>query len=1093
MEEKYPNLADLFKNPANEFRMMPFWFWNHEMVEKEVQRQIRDHQAHGIGGEFIHPRHGRLTPYMGKRWLENVEAAADQCKALDMPCFLYDEDNWPSGPAGGYITGPYRPENRGKSIGMFDEGMFEGGEHVEYELDYHKISEEATIYAAVAVPNPANYPNFADVIEKVIDVTDHVKGDMFVWDPPEGEWTVIFFAMLYSDYRGNLNGYIDILRKETVKEFIDFTHKRYVDWFIQRGKKDYLGTVVPGIFTDEPSMGQGLGGSHGMIKSILFTPEMPKKFKEMFGYDFNKILISMFYETGEIGAKHRCNYWKCATQLYVDAFYKQIYEYCDQYGIRTTGHVNCEGSFPTHIREQGDFFKVFEYMHYGGCDQLTEDVRPDGIEDMWSLDRNPYTGMANEMVLASKFASSAANLLGKPRVLVEAWGTSSWDITMASAKRVNDFLIATGCDLFVPHSFNYSEDSYRKGDHPAAFNYQSYYEHWKKISDYNGRLCAIFNAHTGVLVPDVLFFYPTKSFYAEMMPHHSLISGLMGDNFNHLADCLMRQQLDFEFANEDLILKSIVVKETIQIRNDKFKFLLLGTTTCVGIEFARWLEKYYEAGGKILAIGLLAFKEENTGDSAEVAAIMKKIFGINPKELYSQYLANKISEVKVFEQTNAAGAMAIFIQIPAKAAYKAPFYPAFEDACRKLNPMANRDVTIFKDAATQKHAAYIMKLHKTIQGKEFYFLANTSRNADYPNTNVTLNVTPGKVECWDAETGEIKEGNSYGVINGKTNVILDFPPYRSYVIVITPSSQPVADRKAVKCACAFSGTPIESIDLGKDWKLNLHGVNGAMLYKDWHAAFHVEAGDAWGYRGLRTFKHQFEIKELTKIKQVRLVIEGLVGDYAWCKDTIDMPRGGDRAHFEFPGNVSISVNGKPIRIKFDFTPEFLDPCWLVADISKELVEGVNEVFMECRTHNHQAFHVVNDPWRLIGDFHVDERDGIPLLQPIQGKLQLGNYSPQGLARVHGGVGYNTEFDVDSKYSGKNFRLTLKGTKDCVEVIVNGQNFGPAWTSWDKDITSAIKVGQKNKIELIYFGTAQNMLQTNIKTQGLEGNVLIEIY
>ena len=112
MEQKYENLETLFKDPPNEFRMMPFWFWNHEMIEKEVVRQIQDHHEHGIGGEFIHPRHGRLTPYMGRCWLENVEAAADKCKELDMPCFLYDEDNWPSGPAGGYIVGPYHPENR---------------------------------------------------------------------------------------------------------------------------------------------------------------------------------------------------------------------------------------------------------------------------------------------------------------------------------------------------------------------------------------------------------------------------------------------------------------------------------------------------------------------------------------------------------------------------------------------------------------------------------------------------------------------------------------------------------------------------------------------------------------------------------------------------------------------------------------------------------------------------------------------------------------------------------------------------------------------------------------------------------------------
>jgi hypothetical protein len=54
MEEKYNRpLEELFTQPPNEFRMMPFWLWNNEMVEKEVQRQIRDHYEHGLGNSYI--------------------------------------------------------------------------------------------------------------------------------------------------------------------------------------------------------------------------------------------------------------------------------------------------------------------------------------------------------------------------------------------------------------------------------------------------------------------------------------------------------------------------------------------------------------------------------------------------------------------------------------------------------------------------------------------------------------------------------------------------------------------------------------------------------------------------------------------------------------------------------------------------------------------------------------------------------------------------------------------------------------------------------------------------------------------------------
>ncbi len=1097
MEQKFHSLADIFRNPPNEFRMMPFWFWNHEMVEKEVQRQIRDHNVHGIGGEFLHPRHGRLTPYMGQRWLENVEAAADQCKALNMPCFLYDEDNWPSGPAGGYITGPYHPDNLGKALAIFDESTFNPGEHIEYDLDFNQIQRNSTVFAAIAVPNPPQYPDFSSVIDQWQDVTSHVKGTKFIWEAPAGtqSWTVVFFAVLTASYQSNLNGYIDILRKETVKDFIDFTHKKYVEWFISRGKRDYLGNVVPGIFTDEPSMAQVYGALGYALKVIVFTPEMPQKFKEMYGYDFKEVLLSLFYETGPIASKYRCHFWTCATELYVNAFYKQIYEYCDQYNMRATGHVNGEGSFPGQITQHGDFFKVFQYMHYGGVDQLTEEVRPDDIEEMWSQKVNPYTGMANEMVLASKFASSAAHLLGKPRVLVEAWGTSSWDITMASAKRVNDFLIATGCDLFVPHSFNYSEDGYRKGDHPAAFNYQPYYKHWKQLADYNARLCALFNAHTGVLVPEVLLFYPTKTYYAEMMPMHSILADFIGHNYNHQADCLFRQHLDFELANEDLILGSTINKNgTFKIRDETFRVLFLGPTTCIGLEFAKWLRNYYQKGGKILATSLLAWKEENSGDSEEVATIIQEIFNVNPVEIKNNFEKQKEIKIKFLEHPNGAGGNAIFIQTACIDLCSQEFFPILEQAFRKLLPLPSRDVIVWRDQNAQKHAAYVISKHKKIEGKEYYFLANTSRTASYLDVKIFFNVPPQKVELWDALTGEIVPTDQYGVEGNRTVMDLSFPPYRSYLIVITPDKAgKVPDRSIPVAKKIYSSSPVQFLDLGSNWQLDLHGVNAAMLYQKWEASFEVEAGKAWGYRGFRTFQHKFIVEDLSSLKPVQLVVEGLVGDYGWCKSTIDMPVGGDRAHFTFPNSVSILVNGKKVPIQFDFTPKFLDPCWIVADITAHLKEGENLVRMECQTHNHQTFHVVTDPWRLIGQFEVDESTGIPVIRKLRSSIRTGDLNNQGINRPHAGIGYKQEVSVPASFAGKKIRLEIENTIDCVEIVVNGKNFGPLWNAWQCDVTESIKTGQKNTIELIFYGIAQNMLQTNLKSQGLAGPITLKAY
>lgn len=1077
-------LARRFKDPPNEFRMMPFWFWNHECVEKEIVRQVHDHHAHGIGGEFIHPRHGRLTPYMGRRWLEAVEAAADACKALDMPCFLYDEDNWPSGPAGGYITGPYRPENRAKFLVLFDEDVFEG--HVEYELDHAKIPE-AVFFAAIAVPDPPSYPSFAEVAARWVDVSAFVTGTTFRWDAPPGEWHVMFFCVVTNPPDGNLNGYIDILRPETVREFIDFTHKKYADWFVQRGKADYLGTVVPGIFTDEPSLAHMNVSEARMLPWVTFTAAMPARFKAMFGYDFNEILVSLVHDTGDIAAKHRCDFWACTVDMYVNAFYKPIYDFCDSVHWRATGHVNSEGSFPSHVKNHGDFFKVFEYMHYGGVDQLTEDVRPDGIEHFWNVDRNPYTGMAHDMVLASKLASSAAHLLGKPRVLVEAWGTSSWDITMASAKRVNDYLVATGCDLFVPHSFNISEDGYRKGDHPAAFNYQPYYTHWKRLADHNARLCAVLNAASGVLVPEVLFLYPAKSFHAELAPSETPMATHLANYLTHNADCLFRQQVDFELASEEIILKGTVEGDRIRIGNQTFKVLLLGAATCVTVELARFARQFYEAGGKVLATFALPWKDARAGASDEIESIFAGMFGTSPRALKATIQAARKAPFTVLDNQNPAGGRAVLVTGYDQAPWQGAYYPAFEDACRRVLPLEARDTLLVKEGTTGEHPAYVMVAHKTIDGREVYFLANTSRDASYVNVDVSLDVRARGIEAWDTLDGSITPFTAFSVDGPTTRLRLAFPPHASHLLVVDPAPG------GAPAGGAGVATPVhdptgEVMLLDGPWRCGLQDPNGAMLYKDWHSSYRVEAGRAWGYHSTRAFSHAFIVQDVERVKPVQLVIEGLVGSYAWAKDTIDMPRGGDRATFTFPPSVQIVVNGARVPVSFTFELKYLDAYWIVEDISRFLVEGRNEVGMTCTTRNHATFHVVTDPWRLIGSFEVDEHGDCPVLKPARTAVELGDLRTQGFPRYHGGFSYARTVPVPAAMAGKRVMLELAGTTDSVEVHVNGVLVDVLWHRWAVDITPHVTFGAGNEIVLVHYGIAQNMLQTDLKGNGLQATV-----
>ena len=58
----------------------------------------------GMGGFFIHSREGLETSYLSEGWMEQVDVAVREAKEKDMEVWIYDEDKWPSGCAGGLVS-----------------------------------------------------------------------------------------------------------------------------------------------------------------------------------------------------------------------------------------------------------------------------------------------------------------------------------------------------------------------------------------------------------------------------------------------------------------------------------------------------------------------------------------------------------------------------------------------------------------------------------------------------------------------------------------------------------------------------------------------------------------------------------------------------------------------------------------------------------------------------------------------------------------------------------------------------------------------------------------------------------------------------
>ena len=97
-------IYDDFKSPGVYYRGKPFWSWNGKLEKDELLRQVDVLKEMGFGGYFMHSRTGLVTEYLGEEWFELVNAVADKGEKLGLENWLYDEDRWPSGTAGGFVT-----------------------------------------------------------------------------------------------------------------------------------------------------------------------------------------------------------------------------------------------------------------------------------------------------------------------------------------------------------------------------------------------------------------------------------------------------------------------------------------------------------------------------------------------------------------------------------------------------------------------------------------------------------------------------------------------------------------------------------------------------------------------------------------------------------------------------------------------------------------------------------------------------------------------------------------------------------------------------------------------------------------------------
>lgn len=587
MRKNFLSFEEFVKSPM-EYRPVPFLFLNHKLEDDELLWQVREIKEKGNRGFFMHPRPGLLTPYMSADFRRKIKIMVQEAAKLGIEAWLYDEDPYPSGAAGGKVI-YHHPEYRSRKLVVqihsvkgkttvsidFPMGLVSGI----FAINEKKEILDLTEYAG-PIRDKWGYVRRYNTYYGSMrgDTFPHWRSDAtgiknrFEWNAPDGCWKIFIFVECYEmTYWGPWGGYVDILNKDAVDDFIEKTHEVY--------KKDigkYFGKTVPGIFTDEPKW----------IGWLPWSPKLPEFFKKSKGYDIIPVLYMLLEGDTEKERKVRFDYWDILTRMLKESFFDNISLWCKKNKISFTGHVSPEEEPDLGVVYLGDLMQHAKAFQIPGTDIITPRI---------GTDEFPIVSVGPKLI------SSVAHQQGRERVLSECFALEEWDFTLEKTKRIADYMMSLGVNFINQHGFYYSIDGDRKKEAcPSQFYQTTYWRYYEDFSTYIGRVCYMLTRYD--YPAEFALLYPTSCLW-QMLPANTQKAKALSDTFVFINHIFVQDKRQFDFVDDIDFIKAKVENGSFIIGKMKYDALVIPPILYPIEPLIEKLREFSDKGGKILFLG----------------------------------------------------------------------------------------------------------------------------------------------------------------------------------------------------------------------------------------------------------------------------------------------------------------------------------------------------------------------------------------------------------------------------------------------------------------------------------------------------------
>lgn len=542
-----------FETPLIDFSTAPFWVWNDVITEEKIDFQLKEFKDRGIHMVFIHPRPGLVTEYLSTEWFELVKYSVDKAKELDMKVWLYDENSYPSGFAGGHV--PAATFSTSDPIAGLELNRLE------------VLSESDTNHYFLIIKQVGNsFANITNSHKKYYDQPGHYYA-YTKWYYPKGE-----------GWYGGLS-YVDLLAYGITEKFINLTMDGYEEYI-----GDDFGKTMPGIFTDEPNINT-IGGNRSVIR---YTPVLLNRFEKKYGYQLQTYLPCLYDEIGD-WKNVRHDYHALLLEMFLERWSKPWNKYAEEKNLKWTGHY-WEHGWPD-PKHGGDNMAMYAFHQYPGIDMLfNTDKRPDQFGN----------------IRAVKELSSVVNQLDKSRALSETYGGAGWELSFEDMKRLGDWEYALGVNMLNQHLSHMTLKGARKRDYPQSMSYHTpWWDNYKPLNEYFHRLSFAMTA--GNQVNRILIIEPTSTAWMLHSPRQTIPSknDTLKDAFHNLLTKLEKNQVEYDLGSESIIKDhGEIIENKFVVGSRAYDLLILPP------KFENFMSSTYELvlsylenGGKVLSVG----------------------------------------------------------------------------------------------------------------------------------------------------------------------------------------------------------------------------------------------------------------------------------------------------------------------------------------------------------------------------------------------------------------------------------------------------------------------------------------------------------